>query len=41
VGNSSSNKLNFLKTLTALDPSLTVRVDKLWHSLDPRFGSRW
>jgi len=41
VGNTSSNKANFLKTLTALDPSLTIRVDKIWHRLDHRFRSRW
>jgi len=41
VGNTSSNKANFRKTLTALDPSLTIRVNKIWHRLDHRFGSRW
>jgi len=33
VGNTSSNKANFGKTLTALDPSLTIRVNKTWHGL--------
>ena len=41
VCNTSSNKANFRKTLTALDTSLTIRVNKIWHRLDHRFGSRW
>jgi len=41
MGNTSSNKANFLKTLTALDPSLTFRVNKIRHRLGHRFGSRW
>jgi len=39
VGNTSSTKANFRETLTALDPSLTIRVNKIWHRLDHRFGS--
>jgi len=27
--------------LAALDPSLTPRVNKIWHRPDHRFGSRW
>jgi len=41
VGNTSSDKANFRKTLTALDASLTTRVNKIWHRLHHRFGSRW
>ena len=41
VGNTSSNKANFLKTHTALDANLTICVNKIWHRLDHHFGSRW
>jgi len=41
VCNNSSNKANFRKTLTVLDPSLTICVNKIWHRLDHRCGSRY
>ena len=41
VGNTSGNKANFQKTLTALYPSLAIGVNEIWHRLDHRFGSRW
>jgi len=40
VRNTNGNKTNFRKTLIALYPSLTIRVNKLWRRLDYRFGSR-